>query len=246
MRKYISDLPWYDEPLMFSMVDWLRDNQARMNDLMYYPAECGGQVHTTFMHGDYRFDNFFFRETNGEMLLFDFQLSRECCPEMDLAWFIYASPGKDSACITSEAKLIKHYYTELKFKLGPDRAADYTLEECVLMYVLCLSQVGLLMTLGHATMDTAHRKGGRSIELYRGMFESMVTLWKRWDCMNVAEGIVSHGLARRKAAQAKDPESKGGVLTPAEARGLFAKLVSKENRERMGLTENRERRLTEL
>ena len=69
------------------------------------------------------------------------------------------------------------------------------------------------------------------------MFENIALLWKRWDCASVCEGLVNHGLARRKAAEAADPPTKGGALFPAEARELFTKLVSKENRERLGIVD---------
>ena len=49
--------------------------------------------------------------------------------------------------------------------------------------------------------------------------------------------MTSHGLARRKAAETRNPEDHGGPLSPAEARELFGKLVSEENRKRLGVVD---------
>lgn len=234
-KRYLGDQSWFQLEPVHEMITWLKNGGVdKLNDLAYWPAELGGQQHTTFMHGDFRFDNFFFpKNEGGEVLVFDFQLSREFFGEFDLAWFLFQSNGPKSTQVENDVALIKLYHEALVALPGCEA---YTLEECTLMFTVCLSYVGMYMVLGHETLDRAAQLGERSMKLVRGSFESMLFLWKRWDALAVTKGFVEFGLERRKRALGELGDGKlGGPLSVAEAREVFERLVPQEMRGRLGL-----------
>lgn len=106
-KKWNVELPEEAEQFLLGMKENFRSLQGAGEPPLEVNPATG--LHTTIIHGDPRLDNFFF----DPCMLIDFQLTREACPETDVAYFLCGGSITTEVRRAHELCLIRLYHEQL-------------------------------------------------------------------------------------------------------------------------------------